>query len=177
MSSDTMTPGNGCLTFTATLSGSPYAGDLTASEPVPMMLLGEGDYLAAKRYETDGREPVYVSYLQHYALLDDLVDRVATALPEVTHVLIRFHTVYIRPLPARLLSGRVLLVDDPDAMAAVLARSGVTDILVINDRIRRDSTERGDNTVTVTLHSGTPDQARFEQYIRACAIHRSCVAA
>lgn len=138
-----------------------------------MLLLGENDYLAAKRFESDARIPVYVSYLQHYAILKDLADRAAVYFPSA-RVLIRFHNVYVRPLPPSLLSEQVFLVDDPDAMAATLLRSGVSEILVIDDRIRRDSAERGDNTVRITLHANAPSSTHFAEYLRDSVIARGC---
>ena len=165
-----------CLTYCGRLVASPYAGELAASEPLSMLLLSESDYVSLKAFENDATHPVLLAYAQHYRLLEDLVLHALRQLPRLNHVLVRFHTVYLRPLPPGLMQPRVLLLDDPQRLAAELLESGVDDILVIDDRLRRDTKERGDNRLTVTLHSRSPDRERFAECLRGAAFYRGTAA-
>lgn len=160
------------LTYAGRLVASPFPGELAPPEPLSMLLLSENDYSSLCEYENDVREPVLLSYAQHYQLLEDLVRMALERLPTLNHVLVRFHTVYRRPIPPSLLQPRVLLVDDPEARAADLLRSGADEVLVISDRFRRDSKERGENTIAVTWHTRTPDRQRYADFLRAARFHR-----
>ncbi len=164
------------LTYAGQLVASPYPRELAAAEPLSMLLLSDGDYVSLKAFENDARQPVLLAYAQHYRLLEDLVVRALALLPSLSHVLVRFHTVYLRPLPAGLMQPRVLLVDDPQRLAADLLAEGAGDILVIDDRLRRDTKERGDNTLTVTLHAVTPDRARFAGLLQGADFYRGTAA-
>lgn len=160
------------LRYTGRIAASPYPGELAAAEPLSMLLLGEHDYLALREFENDSPHPVLVSYEQHYRLLQDLARRALEQLPGLRHVLVRFHTVYLRPLPAGLLDARTLLVDDPERLAEELLEESVDDILVIDDRIRRDTKERGDNRLVVTLHARAADRAGFAALLRGADFYR-----
>ncbi|MBA2674453.1 hypothetical protein [Ramlibacter sp.] len=160
-----------CLTYTGQLVASPYAGELAAAEPLSMLLMSEGDYLGLRAFENDAPHPVLLSYRQHYRLLEDLAVRALRELPGLAQVLVRFHTVYLRPLPTGLMQPRVLLVDDPCRMAGELLAAGGDGILVIDDRLRRDTKERGDNRITVTLHSRSADPEGFAAFLRGADFH------
>lgn len=160
------------LSYVGRLVAPPQPGLLAAAEPLSMLLMSEGDYLSLKTFENEVTEPVHLSYAQHYELLEDLVQRALAQWPGLSHVLLRFHTVYLRPIPAGLMHPKVLMVDDPQARAAELLRAGQSEILVIADRFRRDTKETGDNTVAIALHSRDIEAAHFASYLQAARFYR-----
>jgi hypothetical protein len=164
------------FTYAGQLVASPYARELAAAEPLSMLLMSDGDYVSLKEFENDAPAPVLLAYAQHYRLLEDLATRAQRELPRVAHVLVRFHTVYLRPLPAGLMREGVLLLDDPQRLAQELLASCRGDILVIDDRLRRDTKERGDNTLTVTLHARPTEAQRFADYLRGADFYRGTAA-
>lgn len=174
MSHGASTPGH-VLDHTLSLLRSPYAGELAASEPLSMLLLSEGDYIALQAYENAAPHPVLLSYAQHYRLLEDLAQRALQHMPWLQHVLVRFHTVYLGAIPGGLMDARVLLVDDPCQAADALAAAGAGDVLVLDDRLRRDTKEQGDNSVHVSLRTTQPlalARQALSDWLQASDLHR-----
>lgn len=160
------------LSYVGRLVAPPQPGLLSAAEPLSMLLMSEGDYISLKTFENPVNEPVHLSYAQHYELLEDLVQRALAQWPSLSHVLVRFHTVYLRPIPPGLMHPKVLMLDDPQARADELLRAGESEILVIADRFRRDTKETGDNTVAITLHSRDISADHFASYLQGAHFYR-----
>ncbi len=143
------------------LSASPFRGDFYAAERRPMPLFCEEDYAATLAFGDQWREPVHVTYSQHYALLDDVV-RVAMALvPGLTACVLRYTSSYVIPLPGRLLEPDVFLTHDPHRIAAWLRSHHHGGVLVVDEQIRRCASDCGDNSICFAHYGdGTVDELR-----------------
>lgn len=135
-----------------------------------MPMHGTADYWRMQALAHVSTTPVLVNVSQHYALLADAVSRALEALPTLRRIVLGFWTSFPIRLPQALLDERVLLTAQPARAAqAELDRSGA-ELLLIEDRLRRDLTERGDNAIGVALIGQRPSEERFASLVRQTAL-------
>lgn len=103
------------------------------------------DYGALEEIANTSSTPVLLNYSQHYTLLADLVSEARDAFNGVT-IFARFSGPYMLSLPKSLLAPDVFLGHDPHTWLAGVPDPGP--VLLISDHFRRDTIERGDNSLT-----------------------------
>lgn len=102
------------------------------------------DYAALAEVANVTQTPVLLNYSQHFALLEDLVSEAREAFWNVM-IFIRFSGPYMLSLPKTLLVPDVFLGHDPHSWLSYVPASGPA--LLISDHFRRDTIERGDNSI------------------------------
>lgn len=142
------------LCVSGVLTRSPFSKTVHPTKMRVPQSLTEQDFQTLTMLGSDNASPVLLNYAQHYAIIADLVDRARIHMGHID-IVIRFSATFNMPLPECLLSPGVFLVDRPERWVRMIdpRRS----LLVIDDRFRRDTIERGDNRfVCSTRHVSRP---------------------
>jgi len=134
------------------LAGTCYEAEL---ECVPMSTAQE--YAQGMLFERPSEAPVIVSISQRNLILAELVRGLRGCVPDLSCILVRLYGPDFNiQLPIDLLAPDVLLVHDPLAMLPTLLATGRDNIAVVQQDLRADGTERGTNSLSVTLLRPTP---------------------
>lgn len=136
---------------------SPLAGSFYETELECVPMTHPHEYAQGILYEQPSDAPVLVSLSQRNRILADLVRSLRASVPGLGCVLARLYGPDFNiKLPADLLAANVLLVHDPMETLPTLLAAGCNNVVVIQQDLRADGTERGDNALAVTLLQPQP---------------------
>jgi hypothetical protein len=147
---------------------SPLAGGCYEAELECVPMTRPHEYAQGHLFEQPCDAPVLVSLSQRNQILADLVRSLRAGVPGPICVLARLYGPDFNiKLPTDLLTADVLLVHDPMETLPTLLAAGCNNIVLIQQDIRADGTERGDNALSVTLlrpHPAGPVSQAFSAW-------------
>ncbi len=147
-----------CLS--GTYRKSPLAGTYAPAELQCVPMTRPCEYAQAALMEAPMAAPVLVSPSQRYRVLAELVRDLRQRVPGLSCVLVRVYGPDFNvPLPADLLAADVLLVHDPFAALQAVLAAGATNVAVIDQDLRADGPERGQNELAIALLNPQPADA------------------
>jgi hypothetical protein len=163
------------LRYSGRFERSPFAGTIYAAELMNLPRSKPQEYLNSIVFERESAAPVLVSCTQHYQVLLELVRGAKQFLPQVSLIVVRITAPnFAVPVPPDLLATDVLLAHDPTAIAVRVREGGRSNVLTIEDTLRRDGHEIGDNEVSLTIY-GADDLPAFIAFARSIAMLRGLV--
>lgn len=149
---------------------SPFAGGFYEAELECVPMTQPQEYAQGALFEQPCDAPVRVSLSQRNRILAELVRSLRSSVPGLGCVLARLYGPDFNiKLPAELLSADVLLVHDPMEMLPALLADGRNNLVLIQQDLRADGTERGENTLSVTLlrpHPAGPVSQAFAAWVQ-----------
>jgi hypothetical protein len=165
------------LRYSGRFERSPFAGSIYAAELMHLPRSKPQEYVNSIVFEREATAPVLVSCTQHYQVLLELVRGAKQFLPHVSLIVVRITAPnFAVPVPPDLLATDVLLAHDPTAVAVRVRAGGRSNVLTIEDTLRRDGHEVGDNEVSLTIY-GADDFPAFIAFVRSIALLRGLAGA
>lgn len=131
---------------------SPLAGAFVPAELECVPMTQPQEYAQASLFERPCAAPVLVSLSQRYQILAELVRGLRAHVGQPGCMLVRLYGPDFNvALPAELLEADVLLVHDPLAALPSVLAAGRDNIVLIEQSLRADGVEQGDNALAITL--------------------------